>query len=137
MRVVIKMGISQILEVVYSGAASGEGGLQAAARHALDVDKVNVLEGEPSTIERQWPTDPFQPILRQLREYRSRDTKEWYRAWTHQHASELLRDRLGQLTPHDGLPIALEVVLSRIVLLGRLLVWELRAQDQRFLVSSG
>ena len=131
---VIKMGISQVPEAVYSSAASGEGGLQAAARHALDVDKVNVLEGEPSTIKCQWPTDPFKRILRQLRKHRSRD-KESYRARTHQHASELLRDRLGQLTPHDGLPIALEVVLPRVVLLGRLLVWELRAPDRRFLVS--
>ena len=76
------MGISQVPEVVYSSAASGEGGLQAAARHALDVDEVNVLEGEPSTIERQWPTDPFKRILRQRREHRSWD-KGRYMAWTH------------------------------------------------------
>ena len=70
---VIKMGISQVPEAVYSSAASGEGGLQAAARHALDVDEVNVIEGEPSTIERQWPTDPFKCILCQLRKQRNWD----------------------------------------------------------------
>ena len=42
---VVKMGI---LETVPSGTANSEGRLQAPARHALDVDENQVLEGHPS-----------------------------------------------------------------------------------------
>ena len=37
-----------ISSIVYSSSVNGEGGLQAAARHALDVDENQVLEGHPS-----------------------------------------------------------------------------------------
>ena len=62
-----------ISSIVYSSSANGEGGLQAAARHALDVDQVDVLEGHPPAIRQsEWPAALFERSLHQPRQHRRR-----------------------------------------------------------------